>query len=187
MPENKLFNKVTKHILQDAETQKKPGDPIKDSPLQVEHPTANIALMIAQPGSVVEKLLAPSAYKGLSTAVQTGGDITGAMFPAPKGFLPRRQNVDAKQIGPCQYTTDKYVLPGSIVDIKKVMQDYKNGYADAEAFLQSDTYKKAARHNVELAEKAGFNDFYGHSPYAAQKVATPMKKHPLPGVAFGDE
>ena len=40
------------------------GTPI-DKPLIDEHPGLDLALMYAQPGSVLTKALAPSAYKGM--------------------------------------------------------------------------------------------------------------------------
>lgn len=172
MPENKLFDKVTKHILQDVKTQKKPEDTIKDSPLQVEHPAANIALMIAQPGSVVEKLLAPSAYKGLFNAIQTGGDVTGAMFPTPKGFLPRRYSKGKMTDGDI---TRYWNQENNTINATCVKTDFETGKNDALNFFDSDAYKESSIHNKNLAHRLGKDQFIDYSPYAKDRASTNME------------
>lgn len=101
--EEKLFRRVTEQILKN--TPEKP----KDRPLIVEHPGRDIALMYAQPGSLLTKLLAPSMAKSFVNNLVEGNTLaafTPALSIDPKAALALGQEAKAaNKVAPLKRAT----------------------------------------------------------------------------------
>lgn len=86
--EQKLFNSVTDTLLKELDNRSASrslltGIPA-EQPLEVEHPAMDAALMYAQPGSLLTKLMAPSVYRGVARGLSNGDGVQALIY----GLVP---------------------------------------------------------------------------------------------------
>lgn len=103
-----------------------------DFPLVTEHPDLDLALAIAQPGSVLTKAMAPSVYKGMINGISNGE-------PAYMFFSPMAKITGAKSA----------LTAADISNMKWKIADYGKEITSAEAELAS------LKKELELIKKGG--------------------------------
>lgn len=107
--EQKLHNAVTEKLKRqfEAEDRAKARIPY-DPPIEPEYPEMDLALAIAQPGTLLEKAFAPSSYKGLIKGIGTGnlGELYSYVTPV------KTHNVVGKPAKVTIKDPDKYYIVG---------------------------------------------------------------------------
>ena len=92
----KMFDSVTERIKNQTQGGLKvnPETGVKyEEPLEEKHPGLTIGLMAAQPGTILEKVLAPSVYKGMAKSILNKDPesllayMTPSKIPGPVGEL----------------------------------------------------------------------------------------------------
>lgn len=79
-------NNLTDAILHDAELRERlQSNYPREEPLVQEHPLMNAVLMISQPGTVLEKAIAPSVYRGMMSGL-ANGEGSNALLNGAGGF-----------------------------------------------------------------------------------------------------
>lgn len=86
-PKKSMADEIAAEILAQANSESRAsGIGNTDLPLVSEHPELDIALMAAQPGGVVAKALAPSAYRGMVSGLANGDAAYAVFNPIEKIF-----------------------------------------------------------------------------------------------------
>lgn len=84
-PKKNMADEVAAEILAQARAEgRASGMGNTDLPLVSEHPELDAALMITQPGTILEKALAPSAYRGIVNSLANGEDAIQLFAPLAK-------------------------------------------------------------------------------------------------------
>lgn len=79
-------NNLTNAILHNAELRERlQSNYPREEPLVQEHPLMNAVLMISQPGTVLEKAIAPSVYRGMVRGL-ANGEGSNALLTGAGGF-----------------------------------------------------------------------------------------------------
>lgn len=100
--QQQMFDEVTSEILEGAkraETGRASGIGNTDYPLVDKHPGLDAALIAAQPGGILAKALAPSAYRGIVEGLANGESALEAMSPAAKTRIVEQAMEEAYKAG----------------------------------------------------------------------------------------
>lgn len=75
-----MFSDVTDKIQNQGGLKVNPETGVRyEEPLEEKHPAMDVALAVAQPGTIVEKALAPMVYKSILNSA-TNGDLSEALI-----------------------------------------------------------------------------------------------------------
>ena len=76
----RMFSDVTDKIQNQGGLKVNPETGVRyEEPLEEKHPAMDVALAVAQPGTIVEKALAPMVYKSILNSA-TNGDLSEALI-----------------------------------------------------------------------------------------------------------
>lgn len=132
-PKKTMADEIASEILAQADARSKAsGIGNTDSPLVSEHPDLDLALAIAQPGSLLVKALAPFAYRGIVNGVANGE-------PAYMAFAPMAKLKGAKNA----------LSATEIANINGKIADYGKDIASAEKELA------ALKKELDVVKKGG--------------------------------
>lgn len=107
--EQKLYDSITEKLKQQFEVEDRVKARIPyDQPIEPEYPEMDLALAIVQPGTLLEKALAPSMYKDLINGIGTGnlGELYSYVTPI------KMHNVVSKPAKVTIKDPDKYYTVG---------------------------------------------------------------------------
>lgn len=170
----KMFDSVTDNIIKDGQKQTQNISTAGgfahryEEPLKDEHPGLNLALMYAQPGNILAKLMAPSMAKGMVNSIASG-DTEGLLAVVVPGGTQLKATVAAKNapksvVKPIS-EAEKLGIPKSMRSNPKALEDpqywgYQQWNQRYNAAIESGNIKEAQRlRDLHFKIKAFNNQF----------------------------
>ena len=101
-----MYDSVKDRIIQEANAKSVYTNPkVGETPLEEKHPGLTIGVMAAQPGTILEKALAPMVYKGMAQSISEGNlseALMASLTPVKVSGLPQTTQSITHVKGPKQ-------------------------------------------------------------------------------------
>ena len=156
-PKKSMADEIAAEILAQADAQgRASGMGNTDLPLISEHPEIDAALMISQPGTVLEKALAPSAYRGIVGGLANGEDAVQLFAPFAKIGKGAKAALSATEIANingkiADYGKDIASAEKELAALKKELDVVKKGGPGSKDVIKSGIEK--ANERIRFAKR----------------------------------
>ena len=155
-PKKTMADEIAAEILAQADaSDRASGIGNTDLPLVTEHPDIDLALAIAQPGSLLTKALAPSAYRGIINGIANGEPSYMAFAPMAK-FKNTKAALSAAEIANingkiADYGKDIASAEKELASLKKELDVVKKGGPGSRDVIKSGIEK--ANERIRFAKR----------------------------------
>ena len=172
-PKKTMADEIASEILAQAGVNgRASGVGNTDLPLVTEHPDLDLALAIAQPGSLLTKALAPSAYRGIVNGVANGEPAYMAFAPMAK-LKGAKTALSAAEIANingkiADYGKDIASAEKELASLKKELDVVKNGGPGEKDYIKSGIEKANERIRFAKREQGRLRSFGPHHSHGVQ-------------------